>query len=120
MTPEQINRTLAEKLMGWTDIDYYPGGNILYGCPNDDYNRLYPTNKERWPIPDYYADISQAIEVVEKFQDWSIRKTKIAVLLTEDAYRCSVYYNDEWISGTGKAPSAAICEAAVEALTNET
>lgn len=64
-----LNRFIAEKVMGWTDVKFNPGGNMLTGQPDDDYNRDYQTNKHRTYVPKYSTDITHAFEVVERMRD---------------------------------------------------
>ena len=68
-----LDRFIAEKVMGWTDIGCFPSGNVLYGCPPDDYNLDFPTNKHKMHVPKYSHNISSAFEVVERMRELGFR-----------------------------------------------
>ena len=89
MTPEEINRIIAEKVMGW---------------PNQHHTTLAVANF------DPYHRIEHAIMALEKFLSWEVRR------YSRNDYRCRIN-DDELIEGDmADTPQAAICLALVEAV----
>lgn len=63
----ELDAKVAEKIMGWDNIHYQPGGNIPFGRPNDDYRRDFPNNTAYFKrVLSYSIDIAAAWEVVEE------------------------------------------------------
>jgi len=112
MTPEQINRLLAEQIMGFKRQNTIINLKGKYWHKPDD-----------WIITEYewhpYTDIRQAFEVVEQ-----MRKRKVVFNLFQNntgKWYASFDNFDEHGYGSGRycnadTPSAAICCAAVEAI----
>jgi len=100
MTKDEINRFIAEKVMGWEFVReetyFRPEGKF-------DTERAYVHN---WnPM----ENIAQAFEVLEKFDRWSLDKHG-------DTYFCTIVPNINQITReAGGIPKEAICLSAIAA-----
>jgi len=103
MTPEQINRMLAEQIMGFKRPNTIINLKGKYWHKPDD-----------WIIAEYewnpYTDIRQAFDVVEMFVEWDLHRERDTGIYICEVVKCGAH------TGYGDTPSAAICEAAVEAI----
>lgn len=98
MTPEEINRKVAEKVMGWSlqpDTYWWTSG--------------LPSNG--WNAWDPYHRIYHAWMILEKFPDWTLDRLNGVVTC-----RLLLATGDEgkWTKGTADTAQAAICMAALE------
>ena len=109
MTPEEINVVIAEKVMGYRQIQGF--------------GRWWFPSKESVTLEDAVTDfapfhnISHAMMALEKFGEWSVRKAPSRFGNTSD-YQCMVRTsnNDTFYSAWVDTRSAAICLALVEAV----
>lgn len=65
MNNEEINKAMA-KIAGWKNIATmtgHPAENVWYGEPDDDWNKDFPDNPHREPIPNYCNDLNLVREV---------------------------------------------------------
>jgi hypothetical protein len=113
MIDAELNKLIAEKVMGWCKIHCLPGGNQLYGAQPDDYD-LYPSNPRLSEVPNYANDIEHAWQVVEKLCE---RWPDVGVSRTENGWGCSWGMDGagwQWIEA--ETVTRAICLAAVAAV----
>lgn len=113
----EMDKEIAEKVFGWTDVELTVGGNVLYGCPDDDYNRDYPTNKYAMRVPDYSDDIAAAFSVVERMREL---KCCFSLVFNCEIGWYAMFYTCEKTEGTymvptkgETTPAVAICKAAL-------
>jgi len=117
MEPSEINRLIAEKVMGWTITDFFQG-------------HKWETKEEWWCGKDYrkmvsvkdfdpYHRIEHAMMALEKFKFWSIYKSPDICTAYLD---CSDHNRDESAkprSASSHELCAAICLAIVETVNGE-
>ena len=120
---EYLNGYLARKLMGWTNVGYHQGGNVLFGYPDDDYNRDYPTNKHREQVPDFANSIAQCFEyVIPAMRDRGYYcELRSPFTMDANEYYCffDIQGRDDSVQRWkfyDPNPATAICEAARKAL----
>ena len=76
MTDRELDALVAEKVTGWKKITCLTGGNQPHGEPDDDYNRDWPMNPHREPIPEYSTDLAAAWGVVGRIGgEFYLRRT---------------------------------------------
>ena len=116
MKPEEINKAIAEKVMGYTDVYFnknYRVNDIMAMYARTDYSGDLRTS-----VGSFSTDISAAWQVVKKMRDkgqtmsmtsYSYRRTYVA--FGEDIQ------NEEYCEANGEnADSMAICLAALKAV----
>ena len=114
MTPEQINRLIAEKVMGWVETTP-TDPRRLYWKGSQGPLETHPAAALIGRYFDPYHRIDHAMMALEKFVVWIVEK-----FASDNEYICKVWKNARLyhrpFEGLGDTPSAAICEAIVSAM----
>ena len=79
----ELDAKVAEKVMGWDHVHCYPGGNICFGRPDDDYRRDYPNNVAYAKrVLAYSTDIAVAFTVNKPSWLWEFQETPGTLTVT--------------------------------------
>ena len=127
----ELNAKVAEKIMGWDNIHYQPGGNIPFGRPNDDYRRDFPEAAYSRSILPYSTDVAVAFTVDKPGWLWEFQEspgTLTVELYTSPALRCKaiemfpilpkkvILVRREWLEDKARTYAWLRCLAALEAI----
>lgn len=99
-----MDRLVAEKVMGFTTYEDFPVHAIYTGSPT-------PTSFRPWQ-PSIH--IAAAMEVMEKFEEISVRKYQ--TIYAGPRYVCRIDVNGKEVNAVASRPELAICRAALIAV----
>jgi len=108
LTPREIDRLIAERVMGWTNLSMI--GNRFGTTPEGKTHRI---------VPQYSTDVSAAWEVVEKLRQ-SGYQGGINWAISELGYECAfveaLHSPDERQTSRAETAPLAICLAALKVI----
>jgi hypothetical protein len=110
-----LDTNVAQEVMGWSNIILNPATQDFVGEPAPSKNGVIP-------VPRFSTDFRDALEVIERFDSWTLQKTNASnnrkgVAVT--AFHCRLMrFEDRTQGDASSADSAAhaICLAALKAV----
>jgi hypothetical protein len=106
-----LDELVAEDVMGWTDTGEEE--SMAYGI----FKTRHKNERGKYKsVPNFSTEISAAWEVLEKFEEYEIRKYVSAA--NEFMFECNIVIKEKKVYAIDKNKELAICKCAILAVMN--